>query len=275
MSSSLSEEFHEGCFAIFGFLLRVLGPCCFMFVQFSMLKTALVIRKQQSIGAFSIIPFLSLFSNATVWAMYGFVRSDKTILVPNTTGVFVGLYCTMVFHMHIDGKDEPHHLYLISFLVIFVSFVLAGQGDEENLGCIGVVLSVLLMGSPLSTAYQVFQEKSTASMPFGTSLFNFFNGLSWTLYGYLIDHDALLYISSGLGVILCSLQLTLFFVYGLPPEEDQLVDESTCIVYKKPVILSPLLTRNIYSYTRIQHHQTPLNPTDEKSPRRSYSSINV
>ena len=275
MSSSLTESFREGCFAIVGFLLRILGPLCFMFVQFSMLKTALLIRKQQTIGEFSVIPFLSLFSNATVWAMYGFIRSDTTILVPNTTGLFVGLYCTMVFHMHIDGKDEPHHLYMISFLVIFVSLILAGQGDVENLGYIGVVLSVLLMGSPLSTVYKVLQEKSTASMPFSTSLFNFCNALSWTLFGYLIDHDALLYVSSGIGLILCSLQLTLFFVYGLPPESQHNADESTVIEYKKPILLSPILTRNIYSYTRVHQHQSPLKTIDEIPGRRSYSSINV
>ena len=274
--SSLTDSFHEGCFAVFGILLRICGPVCFMFVQYSMFKTALLIRKQQSIGEFSVIPFLSLFSNASVWAMYGFIKCDKTILIPNTTGLFVGLYCTMVFHTHIDGKDEPHHLYLISFLVIMVSFFLAGQGDVENLGCIGVVMSVLLMGSPLSTVYKVLQEKSTASMPFGTSLFNFCNALSWTLFGYLIDHDALLYVSSGIGLILCSLQLTLFFIYGLPPTgESHAANESTVIVYKKPIILSPLLTRNIYSYTRIHQYQSPLHSIDEISGSRSYSSINV
>ena len=141
---------------------------------------------------------------------------------------------------------------------------------------IGVVMSVLLMGSPLSTVYKVFQEKSTASMPFGTSLFNFCNALSWTLFGYLIDHDALLYVSSGIGLILCSLQLTLFCVFGLPPtEDDHHVDESTVIIYKKPIILSPLITRNIYSFTRIHQYHSPLKPIDEITGSRSYSSINV
>jgi hypothetical protein len=56
-------------------------------------------------------------------------------------------------------------------------------------------------------------------MPFLTSLASFFNSLSWTLYGYLIALDPLLWMSSFVGLLLVMFQLCLFIIYGLPSTE--------------------------------------------------------
>ena len=42
------------------------------------------------------------------------------------------------------------------------------------------------------------------------------SSLLWTLYGYLKLNDPLVYIPNFLGLILASLQMILFLIYGLP-----------------------------------------------------------
>ena len=63
------------------------------------------------------------------------------------------------------------------------------NNNADLLGTIGCALAVLLMGSPLATLSTVIREKSTASMPFGTSLMTWGNAISWSLYGLMIAND--------------------------------------------------------------------------------------
>ena len=42
------------------------------------------------------------------------------------------------------------------------------------------------MGAPLATLSTVIKDKSTASIPFGTSLACWLNALSWSAYGFLV-----------------------------------------------------------------------------------------
>ena len=50
----------------------------------------------------------------------------------------------------------------------------------------GCVLSVVLSGSPLAVLRTVVSSRSTAAMPFTTSLITFLSNLSWLCYGALI-----------------------------------------------------------------------------------------
>eukprot|EP01034_Spumella_vulgaris_P039500 gene39500-48808_t len=51
-------------------------------------------------------------------------------------------------------------------------------------------------------------------MPFSTSLVMWVNNMSWTAYGYLVADDVLIYGPNALSLLLSSLQLSLFVVYG-------------------------------------------------------------
>jgi hypothetical protein len=52
----------------------------------SSLKTIKEIKKNESVGDLSPLPFVSLATNCVVWDCYGFLNNDMTVLLPNLTG---------------------------------------------------------------------------------------------------------------------------------------------------------------------------------------------
>lgn len=259
----LEDWLDRECWLLLTILLKIAGPAFFLGVQFSLFKTALAIRKLGAVGDFSIAPFLSLLINGMTWSLYGQMKSDLTLFVPNFTGFVIGLVSTLIFDTYVSAEGRPRVLYAISGTVGLTSFMLCIFGDLETLGLIGVCLSIMLMGSPLSTAMTVIKSKSTASMPFSTSLFSFCNGLSWTLYGYLIDKDVMVWVSSGVGLLLTVVQLSLYAIYGLPLDTEK--PPHVRVIYKKShVPFSTVPFRNMFYYTRTQlHGRTPLQTIDE------------
>jgi solute carrier family 50 (sugar transporter) len=205
-------------------VLSVAGPIFFMCMQISSLQTARMIFVTKRVGDLSSFPFLSLITNGTVWFIYGSVKTDWTILIPNFTAVVVGGICTTVFQ--INSKDDiPRSFYAFSMIVILPALVFGFRGDSISLGLMGVFVSILLMGSPLSTVTTVLKEKKTDSMPFETSFTAFLNSLSWSLYGYLIVDDLMLWLPAVIGLLLATFQLTLFIFFGFPsptPRQDSL-----------------------------------------------------
>ena len=200
-------------------VLRIAGPFFFMGMQISSLSTAFKITMNKSVGDLSPIPFLSLLMNGSVWFIYGSVKNDLTICVPNFTAVAVGAVCVIQFHLN-SRERVSIIFYVVVLAVIFSSVYLGSISDLTSLGLMGVFLSILLMGSPLSTVATVIREKKTDSMPFATSLTTFLNCLSWTSYGYIVAHDTLLWLPSFIGMVLAIFQLLLFAIYGLPSASD-------------------------------------------------------
>ena len=196
-------------------ILSVAGPLFFMGMQISSLKTAVTISYDKSVGSLSPIPFLSLFTNGCVWFIYGCVQNDWTVLIPNFSAILVGVICVIIFHKNSE-KGISYFLYSIAFMVVVPSILFGIAGDIVTLGLVGVFVSILLMGSPLSTVSIVLKERRTDSMPFATSLMAFLNSLSWSLYGYMVVDDPILWLPSAIGFILSSFQLMLFGVYGFP-----------------------------------------------------------
>nr|AFK34508.1 unknown [Lotus japonicus] len=69
-----------------------------------------------------------------------------------------------------------------------------------------------MYGSPLSIMRLVIKTKSVEFMPFFLSLFVFLCGTSWFIFG-LIGHDPFVAVPNGIGSILGTMQLILYFIY--------------------------------------------------------------
>ena len=198
----------------FFLLLRIAGPICFMGMQLAALTTAVEIMRLKTVGQLSPIPFLSLMTNSAVWTLYGYLKMDSTVLIPNFTGLVAGLICTSIFHTFATNVEK--RIYIISASIISLSLFLSSISDYEKLGYLGVLLAIFLMGSPLSTLRTVLRDKSTEALPFWTSLTTFGNSLSWFLYGVIDSHDPMIYIPNFVGLLLSLIQLSLFGLYGFP-----------------------------------------------------------
>lgn len=202
--------------SIFCYVLSIAGPIFFMSMQLSYLQTAWKIVSIRSDLRLSPLPFVSLITNCSVMSMYAILRSNSTIFVPNFTGLLTGLVCTCAFQTY--TKETKSEVFMAAGCILLLAFYLAFIGEIYHLGLVGVCLSVILMGSPLATLRTVVREKSTNSLPFLTSATTFLNALSWALYGVIEVDDPIVYIPNIIGLLLASVQLSLFVVYGMPSE---------------------------------------------------------
>eukprot|EP00981_Chlorochromonas_danica_P009940 scaffold2913_cov181-Ochromonas_danica.AAC.34 len=164
--------------------LPVAGPLFFLALQVSSIQTALKIISQRSTGKLSHVPFVSLLINSFIWTLYGWMRKDLTVFLPNGMGIFAATFCIWAFHNNAEVK--PWSIY-------------------------GIIASSLIAGVLLT----VIKDRSTAALPFGTSFITWINNFSWSCYGYFVAKDHLIYGPSALGFLLSSIQMLLFLRYGI------------------------------------------------------------
>jgi len=174
-------------------------------------QTAVEMIKSAQVNGLSPLTFISLFVNCVIWSLYGFGINDLTVFIPNAIGTLVGLFCSITYHLYC--VDVPYLLYFISGLIIIFSFVLYNSNDFENIGMTGVVISILLTGSPLSVLKHVINEKSTQRLPFNTTVLMCGNSISWLLYGLYVNKITVI-IPNFIGFLLTIAQLALFVIYG-------------------------------------------------------------
>lgn len=120
----------------------------------------------------SMLPFASLVTNCAIWTWYGVLLQDSTVMLPNASGLLVGLACSGIF-LKYTTKSQLPMVAGSGLIVASVSAAALTMPAAEVLpyiGYLGDVLAVILMASPLATMSTVLKERSTRSMPFGISL---------------------------------------------------------------------------------------------------------
>merc|ERR1719206_182078 len=78
-------------------VLSNLPLAAFAFVQVSGLSPIRQILKDKATGQLSPFPFVSLFTNCSIWSLYGALQQDQTILIANLAGVVAGAAYTAIF----------------------------------------------------------------------------------------------------------------------------------------------------------------------------------
>jgi len=202
-------------FKDFESLLKVAGPIFQLGMQISAIETSIAIHSLKSVGSLSPMPFLALFVNNLIWGLYGYLRSDLTVLLPALFGVTAGLFCTCVYQLY--SSKSPKFLYFLSFFVLLLVTYFYQMSNVVYIGYIGSFSSIIVLGSPLVTLHMVITERSTASMPFNSSLSAWLNSISWLAYGVLVADDPIIYFPNLVGLLLTSIQMSLYVLYGLPP----------------------------------------------------------
>lgn len=195
------------------FVLRTAGPCLFIALQAACVSVAFDIVKMKSVKKLSCVPFASLLACGFYWSLYGWLQHDLTILVPNVISIGTGFYCMWVYYTH--ALVKPDVLYYSLGLFLALGACLGLFGLASAIGMIGCIMSVVMSGSPLAVIKTVIKEQTTASLPFPTSFVAWLNSCSWVAYGYFIAHDPMILMPNSLGLLLTTLQMSLFIVYGV------------------------------------------------------------
>lgn len=200
---------------VFTSFLKAAGPVLFICLQLSCVHTVLGIRKMKAVHKLSCFPFVSLLVCGAFWVLYGYFTNDMTVFFPNFSAILAASFCMWNYYLYAVVK--PNKMFLAAALLILFALVLAYMRDYHMIGLVGCVLSVMVSGSPLAVVRTVITERSTAALPFMTSLITWMNAMCWVGYGYLIANDVLIYGPNLLGLGLATLQMSLFAVYGFPP----------------------------------------------------------
>ena len=168
---------------------------------------------EKSVKNLSIVPFLALLTNCSVWSIYGTLIADYSVLVPNCIGALIALFCVIAFSMY--SKVSSQRLYIVSSAILVMTIHFAVYYDSESVGFVACILSVLLTAAPLATITTVLKDGNTNSLPsFTTNLAMSLSALVWSLYGLLVAMDPMIYVPNMLG---CIISILLLILYGIYP----------------------------------------------------------
>ena len=123
-----------------GAALKIAGPIIFTGMQISAVQTALKINADKSIGKLSGLPFVSLLTNCIVWSLYGLLKKDKTVLIPNTSGIFAGIICTIIYHKY--APSPPVKLYGLAAIIVAFVLKCATRNDFTTIGLVSAKIVV-------------------------------------------------------------------------------------------------------------------------------------
>ncbi|WVZ18155.1 hypothetical protein V8G54_005477 [Vigna mungo] len=183
-----------------------------------------VIRKK-STEEFSCIPYIIGLLNCLLYTWYGLpIVSCKwenfPIVTVNGVGILLELSYVLIYFWFASRKGKVK-VAMTAIPVVLVFCIIAAVSafafhDSRHrkllVGSFGLVVSVILYGSPLVVMKKVIQTKSVEFMPLTLSVCSFFSATLWLIYGILI-RDIFVAGPSILGTPLAILQLVLHCRY--------------------------------------------------------------
>ncbi|KAJ3706651.1 hypothetical protein LUZ61_010356 [Rhynchospora tenuis] len=203
------------------FIFGILGNATALFLFLSPIVTFRRIIRKRSTEDFSGVPYNMTMLNCLLSAWYGLpFISPNNILVStiNGTGAVIEAVYVMIFLIFAPPKMRIRMFGLLTVVISIFSTValvslLALHGQPQK-GCRWYFSSVV--HTPLHQLCLrlrlVIKTKSVEYMPFLLSLFVFFCGTSWFIYG-LLGGDPFVAVPNGCGSFLGALQLILYATY--------------------------------------------------------------
>eukprot|EP00835_Amoeboradix_gromovi_P003056 NODE_190_length_15503_cov_0.365814.p4 type:complete len:261 gc:universal NODE_190_length_15503_cov_0.365814:12336-11554(-) len=183
------------------------------------------------------IPLVVMFLNCISWWLYGLYTRNIFVLLPNGVGLVLGSYFVAVsFKLAFTQRLIRILMAGILFLFTTSSFGFLFQNQDA----VGISCQVMLIGmysSPLSLLFHIFKTKSSKGLNLSLSIMSLLNGMLWTAYGLMIK-DPYQYVSNGLGIIMATIQLAVYFMYRNEKEE---------ALHAEPLSADRLIAKGPYS----------------------------
>ncbi|KAL6848582.1 hypothetical protein ACP4OV_021608 [Aristida adscensionis] len=215
-----------------GNVVGIIGNFIAFGLFLSPVPTFVRIVKKRDVQEFAPDPYLATFLNCALWVLYGlpFVHPNSIlVLTINAAGLAIEAVYLSIYFAY---ASRPRCMLtvlaaeLVLLAAVAASVLLAARADERSLvvGSLCVVFGTLMYAAPLTIMSrshsrnvvgfrrQVITTRSVEYMPFTVSLVSFLNGICWTTYA-LIRSDIFVMIPNGIGTLLSTAQLILYFCY--------------------------------------------------------------
>ncbi|KAL7752765.1 hypothetical protein RI367_001767 [Sorochytrium milnesiophthora] len=199
-------------------LLSIFATICTIAFFLTSLSTMRKFRQQGSVGSASVVPFIAMFVNCTLWTKYGVLLGDTTVTSVNVVGLILSVYYTYTYYMYSDQQaSHVERLVVYAALVVYPVLIYVRMTSLQHaidfLGPMACVCTVIMFGSPLVSLSRVIQTKNTSSMSFPLSLASFIVSTIWFLYGKVANNSNIT-IPNGLGAVLAVVQVGVLLYYN-------------------------------------------------------------
>lgn len=184
----------------------------------------MVSYKQNRIGQvkkYNEYLFTIIFFNCLSWMLYGIVTRDALIYLSCVTSLFFDFGFIQLLYKHAE-LNTIFHLEILSgtFALYFITIVYLINFTQISLktllpviGTVSMLSSITTNFSPLIIINQVIKTKSNELIYLPQASFGCVNLSCWLAYGFLLN-DIYQIITNSLGLIMCVIQLIVYFIYN-------------------------------------------------------------
>ncbi|XP_038068482.1 sugar transporter SWEET1-like [Patiria miniata] len=164
------------------------------------------------------LPFLTTNMNNILWASYGYLKSDPTIITVNSVGSFLQTSYMIVFMIYSPTKVQAFQRTVLAcatmvFLYLYFSmYIVTIDVILNQLGLVCCTVTVLMYVSPLSEIATVFRTKSTSGISLPLTITTLFASSLWVLYGVCVS-DLYIQIPNIPGVLSSLVRIYLLWNY--------------------------------------------------------------
>ncbi|XP_031555159.1 sugar transporter SWEET1-like [Actinia tenebrosa] len=189
-------------------------------------QTCLRIIRNGSTGEVALFPFLACCLSSVLWTKYGLLQEDFPITLISCAGMISQSIYILIYYTNVNARDKKNISVklLLAFLTVtsILSYIKYYVEDVEtasmHLGFVCSGFSVAVYGSPLVSLATVIRKKSTECLTFSLCIANFIVSLQWLMYGQIVQ-DNFIKIPNGVGVLLSTIQVSLFICYPSKPQK--------------------------------------------------------
>lgn len=214
------------------YFLQMLAFFSSIFMQLTSIPTVFKILKKKSTGELDGLAYVMLLYSSFLWLVYGMLIENTAVVLPNFSGLTLGLIYTISYHKYCKSMWLKQKLYsyykicgLVTFLMYIFIYFMTFEQYVLSAGLLASVSSVINFGAPLSSVREVIKKRDTASIPLEMTLGSLTCSFLWLLYGLNL-RDAFLIIPNLGGFLLGLMQIVLIIIYSNKEPMQFIVDES-------------------------------------------------
>ncbi|KAM9976066.1 hypothetical protein ACTFIR_009907 [Dictyostelium discoideum] len=209
----------------FAIILSIIGNIVSTGTAFSPIKKFLEIDKNRDVGNNNIYPIIALCGNSLCWVVYGAVSKQMSILPVNVIGLFITSYFIFIFISATSDLNKRRFLsaiyygYLGGLTIYHLLIVLYVESIDTQNSIFGITSNVAVLifyGSPVLSLVSNSSNSSNSSSSGSSccySLVSCFAGLTWTLYGIVINNK-FIFVPNAAGALLSAISLVVYFLVG-------------------------------------------------------------
>ncbi|KAN0040826.1 hypothetical protein ACTFIV_003362 [Dictyostelium citrinum] len=206
----------------FAIILSIIGNIVSTGTAFSPIKKFLEIDKNRDVGNNNIYPIIALCGNSLCWVVYGAVSKAMSILPVNVIGLFVTSYFILVFISATSDISKRRFIsaiyygYLVGLTIYHLLIVLYVESIENQEFIFGITSNAAVLifyFSPILSLYGVIKSRDRSSINLPLALVSCFAGLTWTLYGFVVNNK-FIFLPNAVGASLSAISLLVYFLVG-------------------------------------------------------------